>query len=147
MAVIYSFNAGRKNMMVKKSGRCLCGTVSFVTSGPLEDLTACHCSQCRRQTGLYYTATRLKVANLRIAGEDGVRWYRASAQARRGFCATCGSALFWKEDDADDISVLAGAFDQPSSLTMGCHIFCDDKADFYDLPDDGRPRYPGSRGD
>nr|CAD6414117.1 GFA family protein [Rhizobium sp. Q54] len=127
-------------------GRCLCGTVSFVTRGPLREIIACHCSQCRRQTGLYYAATNVKVADLEVGGQDDLRWYCASDRARRGFCATCGSALFWQEDGADYVSILAGAFDQPSGLAVGYHIFCDDKADFYELPEDGRPRYPGSRG-
>jgi len=82
-----------------------------------------------------------------MIGETMLTWYRASADARRGFCSRCGSALFWQEDGEDRISILAGAFDQPSGLVMGYHICCDDKADFYEIPEDGLPRYPGRDGD
>ena len=129
----------------KNSGRCLCGSVRFETVGPLRTVTACHCSQCRRQTGLYYAATAVRLENLRLVGEEKLSWYRASGTARRGFCSECGSALFWYADGADRISILAGAFDQPSGLVMGEHIYCADKADFYDLPEDGVPHHPGDR--
>ena len=134
-------------MSEEHSGSCNCGAVRFTARGRLRDIIFCHCGQCRRQGGHFYAATNVADRDLEVTGEDNLTWYQSSDVAQRGFCRHCGSALFWKEDDADDISVLAGAFDQPSSLMMGCHIFCDDKADFYDLPDDGRPRYPGSRGD
>jgi hypothetical protein len=129
----------------KHTGRCLCGSIRFETGGPLRDVTACHCSQCRRQTGLYYAATSAPVSSLAIEGEENLTWYRASETARRGFCSECGSALFWVADDADDISIMAGAFDEPSGLRMGDHIYCADKGGFYDLPEDGLPRYPGDR--
>jgi hypothetical protein len=126
-------------------GRCLCGAISFETEGPLENVTACHCSQCRRQTGLYYAATKLPLDKLSLRGDERLQWYRASDSARRGFCSVCGSALFWHADGSKDISVMAGAFDQPTGLRIGEHIYCADKGDFYDLPEDGTPRYPGDQ--
>ncbi|MBP1846062.1 hypothetical protein J2046_004336 [Rhizobium petrolearium] len=126
-------------------GRCLCGSIRFETTGPLRTVTACHCSQCRRQTGLFYVATAVRLQNLRIQGEEKLSWYRASDMARRGFCSACGSALFWQADGVDQISIMAGAFDQPSGLVMGEHIYCADKGDFYDIPEDGVPHHPGGR--
>ncbi|RWX75510.1 GFA family protein [Neorhizobium lilium] len=126
-------------------GQCLCGAISFETEGPLEGLTACHCSQCRRQTGLHYVATRTSMERLTLHGEDRLQWYRASETANRGFCSICGSALFWQADGSPDISIMAGAFDQPLGLKVAEHIYCADRGDFYDLPDDQAPRYPGDR--
>jgi hypothetical protein len=103
----------------------------------------CHCSQCRRQTGHYYAATNVADADIAVEGEALVKWYRASEFARRGFCSTCGSALFWKRDGADDISVMAGAFDRPSGLVGECHIFVPDKGDYYEISD-GLPQFERS---
>ncbi len=129
-----------------RTGRCNCGAVRFRTRGPLREVVACHCSQCRRQTGLYYAATNLADENIEIEGEANITWYHASDVARRGFCATCGSALFWKHRDDAHISVLAGSFDAPTGLTMTRHIFCADKGDFYEIAD-GLPQYEkGSAG-
>ncbi|MBO3760689.1 GFA family protein [Ciceribacter sp. L1K22] len=125
-------------------GGCLCGAVRFSTRGPLREVIACHCSQCRKQTGLYYAATNVARDRIEVEGADNVTWYRASDTASRGFCRVCGSALFWQGDGEDYVSVMAGAFEQPSGLSIGYHIFCADKGDFYEI-DDGKPRYPQGR--
>jgi len=127
------------------SGGCLCGAIRFSAHGPLRGVVYCHCSQCRRQTGHYYAATNVTGDRLTIEGGDAVTWYRASDFASRGFCATCGSALFWRRDGAADISIMAGAFDQPSGLKGEMHIFVADKGDYYDV-DDGLPQHERSDG-
>lgn len=129
--------------MQTHAGRCLCGAVRFRTGGPLRGVVYCHCSQCRRQTGHFYAATNVEEAELAVEGRERVAWYRASGFASRGFCATCGSALFWKRDGASDISVMAGAFEQPSGLSGERHIFVADKGDYYGIAD-GLPCHDGS---
>ncbi|MCO4316185.1 GFA family protein [Phyllobacterium sp. 21LDTY02-6] len=125
------------------TGSCLCGEVSFKTSGPLRGVVYCHCTQCRKQSGHHYAATNVLDDNIEISGTDHLSWYRASKQARRGFCRDCGSALFWKHDDLDYISVMAGAFEAPSGLKGECHIFVADKGDYYEI-DDGLPQFAAS---
>ena len=131
-------------MREEHSGHCLCGAVRFRTSGKLRDVIACHCSQCRRQTGHFYAATNVQDSGLSVEGGENVTWYRASDTARRGFCRTCGSALFWKGDGSDYTSIMAGTFDQPTGLRIGVHIFCADKGDYYEI-DDGVPQIAQAR--
>ena len=133
-------------MSDRNSGQCNCGAVSFTTRGPLRGVIACHCSQCRRQSGLYYAATSVADANITIEGGEAITWYAGSHFAKRGFCSRCGSALFWKMDGSDTVSVLAGAFDQPSGLAITAHIFTADKADFYTIAD-GLPQFERSSPD
>ena len=130
-------------MEANHTGSCLCGAVRFFTRGPLRGVVYCHCSQCRRQTGHYYAATNVADADIAIEGADNVSWYAASAFARRGFCRTCGSALFWKPIDNDYVSVMAGAFDRPSGLKGESHIFVADKGDYYEIGD-GLPQFEKS---
>ena len=125
------------------TGGGLCGAVRFRTNGPLRGVVYCHCSQCRRQTGHHYAATNVADADLAVEGAERLTWYRASGFARRGFCATCGSALFWKRDGAEDISVMAGSFDLPSGLKGEVHIFAADKGDYYGITD-GLPQFERS---
>lgn len=127
-------------------GGCLCGAVRFRTRGRLREVVACHCSQCRRQTGLYYAATSIPDAQLSVSGGEAITWYRASDTASRGFCSRCGSALFWRRDGSGITAILAGAFDMPTGLRLARHIFCADKGDFYEISD-GLPQYPASAGD
>ena len=131
-------------MSEEHTGHCHCGAVHFRTSGRLREVIACHCSQCRRQTGHFYAATNVQDNGLSVEGGENVTWYRASETASRGFCRTCGSALFWKGDGSDYTSIMAGTFDQPTGLKIGVHIFCADKGDYYEI-DDGVPQFAQGR--
>ncbi len=119
------------------SGSCLCGAIRYTIQGRVKNVSCCHCSQCRKQTGLYYATTELPVSNLQIEGAENLADYRASEHATRQFCKTCGSAMFWRADGSDSIDVLAGTIDMPTGLRTRKHIHCADKADFYELPADG----------
>ena len=117
------------------SGGCLCGGVVYHVDGPLEDVVACHCSQCRRTTGHYFTATACDRAALTFAADETLAWYQSSPEARRGFCSRCGSSLFWERTGADRIVITAGTLDQPTALKMIEHIYVADKGDYYDISD------------
>jgi hypothetical protein len=119
-----------------RTGSCLCGQVRITTHGVLRGVVFCHCSQCRKQTGLFYAATNVADDQLEVEGGEHVSWYEASDHAKRGFCKVCGSALFWKARDSVVTSVMAGVFDQPSGLEPAMHIFTADKGDFYGIGDD-----------
>lgn len=126
------------------SGSCLCTAVRFKTRGELRELIFCHCTQCRKQTGLYYAATNVLDRDLELEGAEDVTWYRSSDGAQRGFCRHCGSALFWKADGLDYTSIMAGAFEKPTDLKPGYHIYCADKGDFYGIDDD-LPKFDAGR--
>ena len=64
-----------------------------------------------------------------------VTWFASSANARRGFCAICGSQLFW-DGPSDNLAIFAGSLDNPTGLSMAGHIYVADKGDYYDLTDD-----------
>lgn len=128
--------------MTPRTGQCLCGAVRFTVTGEARRTLACHCQQCRRQSGHYWVSTDVAEADLAVTGADQVRWYQASEIARRGFCGTCGSFLFWKPLGQPRLAVAAGAFDAPSGLTIDRHIFCASKGDYYTLTD-GLPQDPG----
>lgn len=118
-------------------GSCLCGACAYEVHGPLRNVIACHCTQCRKQTGHYLAATNARLADFRLLRGDSLRWYRASPRAQRGFCATCGSTLFWQADGRETISIAAGSLDGPTGLTTEGHIFCADRGDYYTIPDEG----------
>jgi hypothetical protein len=123
------------------SGSCLCGSVRFTVVGPLRGVIACHCKQCRKQSGHFYAATNCPDDSLTVEGSGHLKWYQSSEGAKRGFCGNCGSALFWKDETSNSTSILAGAFDKPSGLKMERHIFCQSKGDYYDITD-GLPQEP-----
>ena len=125
------------------TGACLCGAVRFAARGPLRGVIYCHCSQCRRQSGHFYAATNVEDDCLEVTGAERLTWFSASPHARRGFCSTCGSAMFWKHEEEAYTSILAGSFDKPTGLRGEAHIFVPDKGDYYEI-DDGLPQYERS---
>lgn len=117
------------------NGSCLCGKVSYQVNGPLRPITACHCTQCRKQSGHFYAATAAQNEHLAIEGEDNLTWFHASKEAERGFCKTCGSTLFWRHSAESFTSILAGSLDGETGLKIAKHIFVSDKGDYYDISD------------
>jgi hypothetical protein len=122
-------------------GSCLCGAVSFEVSGALHPPDACHCTQCRKQSGHFWASTDVPRAALTIRGAEQLTWFRSSAKVQRGFCSTCGSALFWDPLQRDFIGIAMGAFDKPTGTRLGMHIFVAEKGDYYDIAD-GLPQHP-----
>jgi hypothetical protein len=119
-------------------GACLCGAVSVEVAGaPEHQPEACHCAQCRRQTSHVFVGVNVRRDHLSVRGDENVRWYRSSATVERGFCATCGSALFWKPTipGYEFTSVAMGLFDPPTGLRLAKHTFVGEKSDYYELCD------------
>ena len=123
-----------------KTGSCLCGAVKYEVHGPLRDVIACHCTQCRKQTGNYLSSTAAADGDLRIVESRGLKWYRSSDKAKRGFCGECGSVLFWKGDGRDYTSIAAGSVDGATGVKLAGHIFCDDAGDYYEIAGGGYRR-------
>ncbi|MGX9352873.1 GFA family protein [Shimia sp. W99] len=117
----------------RRTGRCECGAVRFETRGPLRPVIACHCGQCRRTSGHFWAATAVMREGLTMIADRGLRWFASSETARRGFCAYCGSSLFWDHESADTISIGAGTLDAPTGLQVARHIHVEDKGDYYDI--------------
>jgi hypothetical protein len=125
------------------SGRCLCGAVQFEVRGPLRDVLLCHCAECRRWSGHVFAATSARKDDLVMLQSDALHWVvspESESDARRGFCAECGSSLFWDAPARDTISIGVGSLDEPTGLKTIGHVYVSQVGDYYELPDDGLPR-------
>jgi hypothetical protein len=116
-------------------GFCLCGAVSFDVEGELHPPDACHCRQCRKQSGHVWASSDVPRGSLRIHGAEKLTWFRSSERVRRGFCSTCGSFLFWEPIGKDRIAVAMGALDGPTGTHLAMHIFVAEKGDYYEIAD------------
>ena len=117
------------------TGSCNCGGVAFEIDGELVPPSVCHCGQYRIQSGHCWASSGIEQSQLRLTSDKTLCWYQASAQAKRGFCATCGAFLFWKHLDESQISVAMGALHAPTGVQLARHIFVADKGDYYDISD------------
>ena len=120
--------------MTTLSGSCNCKKVTFTVANPRPEVAACHCGQCRKQSGHHWASSTAEESDIVISGE--VRWYEASPTAKRGFCPVCGTFLFWKAHDETKMSFSPGVIDGPSGLKLARHIFVADKGDYYTISDD-----------
>ena len=117
------------------TGSCLCGAVRFEVAGELPAPDLCHCTQCRKHSGHAFASTDVQRSAVTIHGAENVKWYQSSGKVRRGFCATCGSSLFWDPLHKDWTAIAMGAFDKPTGTQLAKHIFVADKGDYYDIAD------------
>lgn len=130
--------SGQGGDALRATGGCLCGAVRYEVRGPLRDVVACHCTQCRRMTGHFLAATAARDSDLKVTQATGLNWFSASPGARRGFCSQCGSTLFWKGNGRDYTAIAAGSLASPTGLKLVQHIFTADQGDYYRI-DDGLP--------
>lgn len=122
-----------------RAGACLCGAITYRVEGPVKGVAVCHCSQCRRQSGHCWASAYTHTCHVQIHGV--VRWYASSEAAQRGFCPTCGAALFWRRNGEETLAFSLGSLDGPTRLSLQKHIFVADKGDYYDIGD-GVPQRP-----
>ncbi len=112
-------------------GSCLCGGVEFAVTAPLRPVIACHCTQCRKQSGHFWAASAVALAGFRLVRSETLAWFAASGTARRGFCNGCGAFLFWQATGSDQISFAAGALDGPTGLKIAEEWYLAEAGDYY----------------
>jgi hypothetical protein len=130
-------------------GSCLCGAVHFEIADSFHDVEVCHCVQCRKWTGRLFCLDKTSQStnpfanmevprdSLKIQGEQHITWFHSSAKVRRGFCAHCGSTMFFDPLDVSKhqwIAVAMGALDSDTGGKIKLHIFTAEKGDYYDIP-------------
>lgn len=96
------------------TGGCQCGAVRYRVEGGLNNPHICHCRMCQKAAGNFFMplagAPREKVVVTR--GEPG--WFHSSDVVRRGFCAACGTPLFFDPVTSSEMLVTLGSLDDPS---------------------------------
>lgn len=89
------------------TGGCLCGAVRFTARVHKREVRPCACTQCQRQNGgVWFDIPSAED----VVWEGKVSIYRSSDHATRGFCAACGSTLYWQEDGQEP-ALSHGAMD------------------------------------
>lgn len=127
-------------------GSCFCGAVRFAAELPLKWVAHCHCTMCRRAHGAgYVTWAGFESGKVGIEDPDAqLRWFDSSPGAQRGFCARCGSPLFFRSERwADELHIARAQFDDPLDREPQAHVFWNTHVEWM-LPDpaDGLPRKP-----
>jgi hypothetical protein len=111
-------------------GSCLCGAVRFEYDRAVTQVGMCHCSQCRKVSGVASNAVIVvPEAELRwLSGEELRREFAKPSGWGSTFCRRCGSPLPRKMPSAAAYWVPVGLLDDDPGLRIGGHIFVGSKA-------------------
>lgn len=123
-------------------GSCLCGAVRFRIDGPTTDIGMCHCSKCRKVSGVASNAVlMLPRAGLSwLSGEDGIAKFALPDGWGSWRCAVCGSPLPTLHPDGEAWWVPAGLLDADPGVRITGHIFVDSRAPWDEIAGDA-PRW------
>ncbi len=119
-------------------GACLCGGICYEYDGAIDEISMCHCSQCRKAQGSAFVAVCPVDANKFkfIKGTELLKEFRAVENKARVFCSNCGSPIYSARDDLPDIMRLRiGTIETAFQCENRYHAYADSKAPWYEIVD------------
>ncbi len=111
-----------------REGGCLCGAIRYTAELSKTTFGACHCAMCRHWTGGPLLTTQAQVTWT----TGSPKTFQSSQWAERGFCADCGSCLFYRisaHDDDHPIHLAVGTLDDLSGFDMTHEVYVDHRPD------------------
>lgn len=120
---------------MSKTGKCLCGAVSYELAEAPTSYGACHCAMCRKFSGGIEMGVEVPPGAITWTGEENIGTYKSSDWAERGFCKICGSSLFWRLTAEGPmqglLSLSAGSLDDLDGMEFKTEVYIDAKPDSY----------------
>lgn len=130
---------------LRLTGGCNCGAVRYqIDSAPLT-VAACHCRQCRRQSGAAYSVNLIvRVKTMSVEGEIA-SWTDSDTESgtplARQYCARCGSPIRSVPSASPGLAaVKAGTLDDPAPFAPAIHIWTASKLPWVTIPE-GLPQF------
>lgn len=106
----------RKRVDASASGGCQCGAVRYHINSVTDTSHICHCRMCQKAVGNFFAA-------LFGVPKDALIWTRgeparfmSSENVARGFCAKCGTPLFYDYVISDNLALTTGSLDDPAQF-------------------------------
>jgi len=125
------------------NGSCLCGDVAWTIDGPLQLMSHCHCSRCRKAHGApfaTYVAGNADAFRL-LRGQERIARWESSPGFYRAFCNRCGSVV--PGDPFGSLMFIpTGCLEGDLGVRPEMHIFVASKSPWVELHDD-LPRFDG----
>src|SRR5688500_4626546 len=108
-----------KRIEMELSGGCQCGAVRYHATAVMDNAHICHCRMCQKAVGNLFAA-------LVGVPRDALTWTRgaparfgSSEHVDRGFCASCGTPLFYDNHESPRITITIGSLDRPELIEPG----------------------------
>lgn len=120
-------------------GSCLCNAVQFEFDGETTEIGMCHCSKCRKVSGVASNAN-LMVSRDQfkwLSGEDRLTKFALESGWGTWRCSVCGSPTPMLHPGGGAYWVPAGLLDSDPGVGIGGHIFVDSKAPWDEIAGEG----------
>jgi hypothetical protein len=91
--------------------------VRYRIAGPLGNCGICHCRMCQKASG-NFGMILVSVPGSQIFWSRGTpAVFRSTPVTVRGFCQSCGTPLFMREDGDNTLELTVGSLDNPDLAT------------------------------
>ncbi len=132
--------------MATLTGGCLCGAVAYKTNAEPQVVGHCHCVDCRKTSGTGH-GTHVGLPEDTVTVTGALKFYDHPADSgnviSRGFCPTCGSAIFSRNSNMEGMAFLrASSLDDPDAITPQVVVYTA-RAPKWDFVDPSLPSFPG----
>ena len=130
------------------SGGCQCGGVRYRIDAVIAGSAhLCHCRMCQRAVGGPFAAL--------VGAPDGaIEWtagepasWRSSSEATRGFCAACGTPIYYRGDGSGRIYLTIASLDDPAAVAPETEVGVEGKLPWFDTLTSLRSRGETGGGD
>jgi hypothetical protein len=112
--------------MTERTGRCLCGAVSFKLSAEPLMTRICWCRDCQHLAANGTVNLLVPTESLQFEGQttEFTKAADSGNQVTRAFCPNCGTQLYARSNARPQLRVLrAGNLDDPSSVRPTANIW------------------------
>ena len=100
------------------TGGCQCGAVRYEAAALRDNPHVCHCRMCQKATGnLFAALVGVRHEHLKWTRGAPAR-FRSSEHVDRGFCANCGTPLFYQYLPGEGVSFMIGTLDTPHRIAL-----------------------------
>ena len=122
-------------------GGCQCGAVRYVISGAPLMSALCHCTMCRRANAAPAVAWAMFEEGQVRFTKAAPASYASSPEARRGFCASCGTQISFTAGYIPGlIDITVGSLDHPEAVAPTLHYWDSKRLPWLHVSDD-LPKY------
>ena len=128
-------------------GGCRCGAIRYQADGENAHHALCHCRDCQMGSGAPMVAwIAFRSEHFRITKGEPVS-YNGSGASIRQFCGTCGTPLFFFNEDflPGLVDIQTVTLDEPDAFAPGAHVQVADRRKWMeqlgDMPE--FTRFPG----
>ena len=119
---------------INVSGSCLCGSISYTTTGQSNKFWHCHCSRCRKASGTGHASNILTRPDTFewTAGEHLLKSFQVpdAKLFHTVFCTVCGSPMPRVAPDSSFALIPAGSVDGDPGIRPSGRIYQDSRADW-----------------